>query len=62
MKIIEMYLPIYSLSSNPIPKDNLAIFKCFQEWMIINRGLKVTASEYLHDAHKIGQYRYSKEV
>jgi len=62
MKIIEVYLPIYSLSYNPLPKDNLAIFKFFQEYMITNRGLKVTASEYLHDAYKIGQYRYCKEV
>ncbi len=46
MKIIEMYLPIYSLSSYPTPKDNLAIFKCFQEYMIVSKGLKVSASEY----------------
>ena len=62
MKIIEMYLPIYSLSSNPLPKDNLAIFKFFQEYMIISKGLKVTESECLNDGNKIAQYCYSKEV
>jgi len=62
MKIIEMYLPVYSLSSNPIPKDNLAIFKFFQEYMIISKGLKVSALEHLHRQHKINQYCYSREV
>ncbi len=62
MKIIEMYLPIYSLSSNPLPKDNLAIFKFFQEWMIVNKGLKVTANVSVDDNYKLPQYRYSKEV
>lgn len=49
MKIIEMYLPIYSLSSNPLPKDNLAIFKFFQEWMIDSKGLEVTANVFVDD-------------